>query len=122
MPAHFGGPPTMSQTALTLAPSAIAVIIAVVVPWFTFRLALRQDRDRRQHDQRAQLYMDLLTEAYAETKQFEHEIADAGIPDRPPLTAARASPAWIAGDALRESLSQSPVYSASGNCRPRNAR
>lgn len=65
-----------AQTALTLVPTAIAVIIAVVVPWFTFRLALRQDRLRRLHDQRAQLYVDLLTEAHAELKYFEIDIED----------------------------------------------
>ncbi len=89
----------MSQTALTLVPSAIAVTVAVLVPWFTFRLALRQDRDRRLHDQRAHLYVDLLTEAYAETRQFEYEIADEDTRKRmqsyrtdlrlPPLERAR---------------------------------
>jgi hypothetical protein len=38
------------QTVMTLGPNAIAVIVAIVVPWFTFRLALCQDRDRRLHD------------------------------------------------------------------------
>jgi len=61
--------------ALTLVPTAIAVIIAVVVPWFTFRLALRQDRIRRLHDQRSQLYVDLLTEAHAEKEYFDYDIA-----------------------------------------------
>jgi hypothetical protein len=65
-----------ATTALTVVPSAIAVIIAVVVPWFTFRLALRQDRLRRLHDQRAQLYVDLLTEGHAEREYFDYEIAD----------------------------------------------
>jgi len=65
-----------SQTALSLVPSAIAIIVAVVVPWFTFRLALRQDRLRRLRDQRAELYVDLLTEAHAEKDFFEYDIAD----------------------------------------------
>jgi len=65
-----------SQTALSLVPSAIAVIVAIVVPWFTFRLALRQDRLRRLRDQRAELYVDLLTEAHAEQDFFEYDIAD----------------------------------------------
>lgn len=64
------------QTTLTLVPSAIAVIVAVAVPWFTFRLALTQDGLRRLHDQRAQLYVDLLTEAFAEQKYFDYDIAD----------------------------------------------
>jgi len=57
--------------ALTLVPSAIAIIVAVTVPWFTFRLALKQDRLRRLHDQRSQLYVDLLTEAHAAAGQAE---------------------------------------------------
>src|SRR2546428_6525719 len=65
-----------AQATLTLVPSAIAVIVAIVVPWFTFRLALRQDRLRRLRDQRAQLYVDLLTEAHAEKEFFEFDIAD----------------------------------------------
>jgi hypothetical protein len=59
-----------------LVPSAIAVIIAVVVPWFTFRLALKQSRIDRLHDQRTQLYVDVLTEAHAEHEYFEYDIAD----------------------------------------------
>lgn len=66
----------MQAQIVALAPSAIAVIIAVVVPWFTFRLALRQGRIERLHDQRAQLYVDLLTEALAEKEYFEFDIAD----------------------------------------------
>ena len=65
-----------SQAALTLIPSAIAVVVAVVVPWMTFRLALRQDQIRRAYDKRADLYVDLLTEAIAEQKYFELDIAD----------------------------------------------
>ena len=61
---------------LVWVPSVIAVVIAVLVPWFTFRLALRQDRIRRLHDQRADLYIELLTEAYAEKDYFEYEIED----------------------------------------------
>jgi hypothetical protein len=61
---------------LTLVPSAIAVIVAIFVPWFTFRFELKQNRVDRLRDQRAQLYVDLLTEATAEQKWFEHETAD----------------------------------------------
>jgi len=38
--------------ALTLVPSAIAIIVAVTVPWFMFRLALKQDWLRRLYDGR----------------------------------------------------------------------
>src|SRR5205814_3330469 len=67
---------TQEQILLTLVPSAIAVIVAIFVPWFTFRFALKQRRIERLHDQRAQLYVDLLTEAHAEHEYFEYDIAD----------------------------------------------
>jgi len=70
------------QSVLTLVPTAIAVIVAVAVPFFTFRLALRQDRIRRLHDRRADLYVDLLTEAVAEQRYFELDIADEEARDR----------------------------------------
>ena len=70
------------QTALTLAPSAIAVIVAVAVPWMAFRLALRQDQIRRLFDKRADLYVDILTEAIAEQKYFEVDIADDDTRER----------------------------------------
>ena len=61
---------------VALASTGVAAIIAVVVPWMTFRFALRQDRVRRVDEQKAQLYVDLLTEAYAEQQYFEYEIVD----------------------------------------------
>jgi len=67
---------TQDQILLTLVPSAIAVIVAIFVPWFTFRFALKQSRIDSLHDQRAQLYIDLLTEANAEKEYFEYDIAD----------------------------------------------
>jgi hypothetical protein len=80
-------------------PSAIAVIVAIFVPWFTFRFALKQSRIDRLHDQRAQLYVDLLTEAVAEKNYFEFDIADDEARERmksyrtdlrlPPMARAR---------------------------------
>lgn len=67
---------TQDQILLTLVPRAIAVIVAIFVPWFTFRFALQQSRIDRLHDQRAQLYVDILTEARAEHEYFEFDIAD----------------------------------------------
>jgi hypothetical protein len=85
--------------AIVLIPAAIAAIISVSVPWLTFRLALRQDSTRRMYDQRAQLYVDLLTEAYAEREWFNFESQDAETRQRmrvyfhdlrlPPLERAR---------------------------------
>jgi hypothetical protein len=87
------------QTVLTLVPSVIAVIVAIAVPFFTFRLALRQDLVRRLRDRRADLYVDLLTEAIAEQRFFEYDIADDDTQKRmrayfhdlrlPPLERAR---------------------------------
>lgn len=65
------------QTLITLTPALIAAIIAVSVPWLTFRLALRQDRDRRLWEQRVQLYVDMLVEAHAEQRYFDLELLDA---------------------------------------------
>jgi hypothetical protein len=80
-------------------PSAIAVIVAIFVPWFTFRFALKQSRIDRLHDNRTQLYVDLLTEAHAEKEYFEYDIADDETRERmrsyrtdlrlPPLERAR---------------------------------
>jgi hypothetical protein len=67
-----------AQTVVVLA----SLVIAVSVPWVTFRLALRQDQIRRIHEQRSQLYVDLLTEAYAEQQYFEFETADDETRDR----------------------------------------
>jgi len=85
-----------AQTTVVLVLSAV---IAVSVPWVTFRLALRQDRVRRRQEQLTQLYVDLLTEAYAEQKYFEFETADDETRERmrvyfhdlrlPPLERAR---------------------------------
>lgn len=63
-------------TVVALVSAGLAAIIAVSVPWMTFRLALRQDQIRWLREQRAQLYADLLTEAYAEQQYFDFEIAD----------------------------------------------
>jgi hypothetical protein len=63
-------------TVVALVSAGLAAIIAVSVPWMTFRLALHQDQARWLREQRTQLYADLLTEAYAEQQYFDYEIAD----------------------------------------------
>ena len=65
-----------ADTVLALVSAGLAVIVAVVVPYWTFRLALRQDQARWLREQRAQLYVDLLTEAYAEQEYLHYAIAD----------------------------------------------
>jgi len=82
-----------------LAPLIVAVTVAVVAPWFAFRLALRQDRARWLREQRLQLYVEMLTEAHAEQNWLEYHLADDEIresigpfrPDMrlPPLARAR---------------------------------
>jgi len=89
------------QTGLTLLLSVIALLIALVIPAKTFRYALQQDELRRLWDRRADLYVDLLTEAMAEQKWFEWDIADDDGRERmaisytdlrlPPLERARLS-------------------------------
>lgn len=82
---------------VTLAGAGLAAAVAVLVPWMTFRFALRQERQRWLLEQRAQLYSDMLTEAYAEQKWFEYRIADAETREEmrfedlrmPPLERAR---------------------------------
>ncbi|HEV8275456.1 MAG TPA: hypothetical protein VGQ26_07140 [Streptosporangiaceae bacterium] len=88
-----------ADTIVALVSAGLAVIIAVWVPWLTFRLALRQDQARWLREQRAQLYADLLTEAYAEKEHLEYTMADDDTRERmrayftdvrlPPLERAR---------------------------------
>jgi hypothetical protein len=65
-----------ADTVVALIAAGLAAIIAVVVPWMTFRLALRQDQARWLREQRAQLYVDLLTEAHAEQEYLDYAMAD----------------------------------------------
>jgi hypothetical protein len=58
------------------------LIVAAVVPWVTFRLALRQDQVRWLRERRAEVYVDLLTEAHAEHDYFLNEILDPEIRER----------------------------------------
>jgi hypothetical protein len=92
------------ETVVALLSAGVAAIIAVSVPWMTFRLALRQDQVRWLREQRAQLYADLLTEAYAEQQYFDYQIADDDTREQmrkyfvdlrlPPLGACPAGRSW----------------------------
>lgn len=64
------------DTVLTLIAACLAFVAAVLVPYVTFRLALRQDHARWLRDQRAAVYVDLLLEAHAEREWFEYATAD----------------------------------------------
>jgi len=70
------------STGLALILSAIAVAAALVVPSLTFQYARHQNELRRLWDRRADLYVDLLTEAMAEQKWFEWDIADDAAQER----------------------------------------
>lgn len=88
-----------AATALPLVSTIVAAVIALTVPALTFRFALRQDRLRWLREQRAQLYIDLLTEAVAEGQWLEYAMAPQADRERfvgrhddlrlPPLERAR---------------------------------
>jgi hypothetical protein len=69
-------------TWVALFAALLATVVAVVVPWATFRFAMRQDQVRWVREQRAELYVDMLAEAYAEQEWLKLETASAGIQER----------------------------------------
>jgi hypothetical protein len=69
-------------TWVALVAALIAAIVAVAVPWFTFRFAMRQDHVRWIREQRAELYVDMLSEAHAEQEWLKLETADPATQER----------------------------------------
>jgi hypothetical protein len=63
-----------AATAVALAAALLAAVVAVVVPWLAFRFTLRQDQSSWLREQRAQVYADLLTEAYATEQTLLDEL------------------------------------------------
>lgn len=66
----------------TLIPVLAAIVVAtasITVPFLTFRFATRQEYLRWHRDRRADLYIDLLAEAYAEQQWLELRMADDQI-------------------------------------------
>lgn len=59
--------------------STVAIVVAAVVPRRAFHFALRQEKARWAREQRSQLYVDLVTEAYAEKQSLYEEIMDPKI-------------------------------------------
>lgn len=55
-----------SENFIALAAAGLAAVVAIAVPWFAFRYALRQEHTRWIREQRAPLYADMLVEARAE--------------------------------------------------------
>jgi hypothetical protein len=66
-------------TWVALLASLLAATVAVVVPWAAFRFAMRQDHVRWVREQRADLYVDMLGETYAEMEWLKVETAPPGI-------------------------------------------
>jgi hypothetical protein len=81
----------MSATAVAIGSVVVTAIIALIVPWLAFRWALRQDHDRWLREQRSALYVDMLTEAHAESRYIEHAVAR-------PEVRERAVEFFVAGD------------------------
>jgi hypothetical protein len=71
------------ETIVALVSAGLAATVAVVVPWVSFHLALRQDHIRWLREQRAKVYVDMLTEAYAEQQWLEHHTLSQELRDRP---------------------------------------
>jgi hypothetical protein len=97
----------MDATAVALGSAALAAIIAVTVPWMTFRLALGQDHERWLRDQRSELYAALLTEAYAEIQYVRHAMA-------PPEVRERAAE-WFARTDVRQPPAERARLGARGS-------
>ncbi len=60
---------------ISLGAALLAAVVAVVVPVWTFRMTLAMDRLKWVRDQRSQLYIDMLTEAYAEKQWFTERMS-----------------------------------------------
>ena len=69
-------------TWVALFAALLATVVAVVVPWATFRFAMRQDQVRWVREQRSELYADMLAEAYAEQEWLKFETAPAETQER----------------------------------------
>jgi hypothetical protein len=69
-------------TWVALFAALLATVVAVVVPWATFRFAMRQDQVRWAREQRSELYADMLAEAYAEQEWLKLETASPEIQER----------------------------------------
>jgi hypothetical protein len=65
-----------TPSVIALISTIVATAIAIVVPQISFRLTLRIDHTRWMREQRAAVYVDLLTEAYAEQQWLEFDMAD----------------------------------------------
>ena len=67
-----------ASNVVALVAAGLAAIVAVWVPWLAFRFALRQERAQWLHEQRAQLYTEMLTEAFAVQHWFVYRLTEHG--------------------------------------------
>ncbi|WP_328344738.1 hypothetical protein [Micromonospora sp. NBC_00421] len=112
-----------TQNLVTLGVALLAAATAVWVPTWTFKRTLELEHVKWMRDQRSQLYIDMLTEAYAE-KQWhlhlmtEHELHLIGTRDgdepRVPRTELPPPPNLRLGDVERARLGARSAAFASG--------
>lgn len=75
----------MNPAVIALVSALLGAVVAITVPALAFRFTIRQEQTRWLREQRSQLYVDLLTEAYAEQQWLEREL----LPDDDRETYAR---------------------------------
>jgi hypothetical protein len=63
------------QTVVSLAAAIIAAVVAITVPRWTFKRTVEHDRSKWVRDKRAELYVDMVAEAYAEHQWFTEQMA-----------------------------------------------
>lgn len=67
---------------ISLISLALTTLVAITVPYLAFQFAMRQEKVRWLREQRAQFYVDLLAEAYAEQQYLDYELADSETRER----------------------------------------
>lgn len=112
----------------------LAAVVSIAIPVWTFKRTLQLDRIKWVRDQRAELYIDILTEAYAEKQWFldemtAHEIALIGVDGddderrpAPPATRDRRIPDLRLGPVERARLgSRQAIFAGEPVSRAYNA-
>src|SRR5690348_11632759 len=98
-------------TVVALASAVVAAVVAVTVPWMTFRYALRQDEARWLREQRAGLYVDVLAEVQAEQLWVAYVMADDTTREKmqPTFTDLRLPPVEVARLGSRAAIFASKI-------------
>jgi hypothetical protein len=71
-----------AKTAIALVAVLATALVAVIVPYVTFRLSVGHDQARWLREQRAALYVDVLIEVHAEQQWFEYATSDDDTRER----------------------------------------